>query len=231
MENKELIEIENEEKGATRRQFIQGCSAILGGAMLASGMDIAFNTNMAHAAENGGDYDFSKAENMIYSVCLQCNTGCGIKVKVQDGYGVKIDGNPYNPFNMVPNMPMATGLKEAARIDAPLCPKGQAGVQIAYDPYRIKKVLKRAGKRGEGKWVAVPFDQAVSEIVSGGKLFANVAGEENRYVEGLNDLWAVKDEATSKRLAAAIDKVFKEKDKKKAVADFKAENPISFSIL
>ncbi len=223
--NKELIEIENEGKGATRRQFIQGCSAILGGAMLTSGIDMAFKTNMAHAAENGGDYDFSKAENMIYSVCLQCNTGCGIKVKVADGFGVKIDGNPYNPFNMVPNMPMATGLKEAARIDAPLCPKGQAGVQIAYDPYRIKKVLKRAGKRGEGKWVAVPFDQAVSEIVSGGKLFANIAGEENRYVEGLNDLWAVKDEATSKRLAAAIDKVLKEKDKKKAVADFKAENP------
>lgn len=225
MDNKEFIEIENEETGTTRRQFIQGCSAILGSAMLTSGMDMAFKTNTAHAAESGGKYDFSKPENMVYSVCLQCNTGCGIKVKIEDGYGVKIDGNPYNPFNMVPNIAQSTSLKDAARVDAAVCPKGQAGVQVAYDPYRIKKVLKRAGKRGEGKWVAVPFDQAVNEIVNGGKLFSNVAGEENRTVEGLKDLWAIKDSDTAKRLDAAIAKIYKEKDKKKAVADFKAENP------
>ena len=37
-------------------------------------------------------------------------------------------------------------------VDAGLCPKGQAGHQGAYDPYRVTKVLKRAGKRGENKW-------------------------------------------------------------------------------
>jgi len=54
-----------------------------------------------------------------------------------------------------------------------------------YDPYRVVKVLKRDGKRGENKWKVIPFDQAVTEVVEGGKLFANVPGEENRVVEGL----------------------------------------------
>ena len=45
-------------------------------------------------------YELLKAENTLYSVCLNCNTGCGIKVKILDGVAVKIDGNPYNPFNL-----------------------------------------------------------------------------------------------------------------------------------
>ena len=45
-------------------------------------------------------------------------------------------------------------------------------MQTVYDPFRITQVLKRAGKRGENKWVTIPFDQAITEIVEGGKLFA-----------------------------------------------------------
>src|SRR6266511_2974450 len=64
----------------------------------------------------------------------------------------------------------------AAKVDSAICPKGQAGHQGAYDPYRIRKVLKRAGKRGENRWTSIPFDQAVDEIVKGGKLFAHEIG-------------------------------------------------------
>ena len=39
-------------------------------------------------------YELSKAENILHTVCLQCNTGCGIKVKLLNGLAVKIDGNP-----------------------------------------------------------------------------------------------------------------------------------------
>ena len=51
-------------------------------------------------------YELLKAENTLYSVCLNCNTGCGIKVKILDGVAVKIDGNPYNPFNLHPHLEM-----------------------------------------------------------------------------------------------------------------------------
>ncbi len=161
------------------------------------------------------DYPFNDPENIIYSVCLNCNTGCGIKAKIQDGVLAKIDGNPYNPWTMVPHLSMKTDIDEAARIDGALCPKGQAGVQIAYDPYRIRKVLKRAGKRGENKWITIPFEQAIQEIVEGGKLFANVPGEENRVVEGLKDIMALRDADVAKAMAEDIKAIWDEKDKAK----------------
>jgi tetrathionate reductase subunit A len=64
-----------------------------------------------------------------------------------------------------------------------ICPKGQAGLQSAYDPYRIVSVLKRkpGTRRGENQWVTISFEKAIDEIVNGGDLF----GEGN--VEGLKD--------------------------------------------
>jgi len=141
-------------------------------------------------------------EGYLYSSCLQCNTGCGIKVKVIDGEAVKIEGNPYSPFNRFPQLGYATALADATNEFGALCPKGQAGFQTAYDPYRLRKVLKRAGPRGSNKWATIPFDQAILEISEGGTLFANVAGEENRVVSGLRELWALRDPAILSAMAA-----------------------------
>ena len=122
----------------------------------------------------GKDYNLAHAEKMIYSVCQQCNTQCGIKVKIIDQVGPekigvvgKIEGNPFSPWNLVPHLNYATPVNDAATIDGVLCPRGQAGLQTVYDPYRLIKVLKRAGKRGENKWMTIPFEQAVDEIVEG----------------------------------------------------------------
>jgi len=41
-------------------------------------------------------YPFDRPESMIYTSCLQCNTGCGIKVKIQDGVAIKIDSGRSN---------------------------------------------------------------------------------------------------------------------------------------
>ena len=167
------------------------------------------------------EYILAKPEHVLYSVCQQCNTQCGIKVKVWDGVVAKIEGNPYSPWNMVPHLPYATPVTETAAVDAALCPKGQAAIQTAYDPYRIVKVLKRAGKRGEGTWRSIAFDQAVTEIVEGGLLFKDVPGEETRRVEGLRDLWAIRDAKLMRDLAADSKKVAA---KQMALADFKARH-------
>ena len=73
-----------------------------------------------------------------------------------------------------------------------------------YDPYRITKVLKRAGKRGEGKWKTVPFEQAIEEIVNGGVLFKDVSGEENRKVEGLTNIAVLRDPKIFKELSDGL---------------------------
>jgi tetrathionate reductase subunit A len=148
------------------------------------------------------DYTLAKTDNVLYSVCLQCNTQCTVKAKFQDGVLVKLDGNPYSPLNLQPQLPYGTALDDAVRVDGHLCPKGQGGVQTVYDPYRLRKVLKRAGPRGSGKWKVIEFEQAVEEIVEGGRLFAD-AGE-NRTVAGFRQVFALRDGELSKAMAADV---------------------------
>src|SRR5512137_3108616 len=104
----------------SRRDFIK-TSAIVGcGALVASQMDFA--SGLIARVEAGEitqaeAYQLMQAENTLYSVCLNCNTGCGIKVKILDGVAVKIDGSPYNPFTLTPHLPMTESMERAAKVD------------------------------------------------------------------------------------------------------------------
>jgi tetrathionate reductase subunit A len=227
----------NGEKGISRRGFVK-CSALLGGTLLASQMNWA--RDLVQRAEAGllspeEEYELIRAENILYTVCLQCNTGCGIKVKLyrkgDKALAVKIDGNPYNPFVMLPHLSYKTSPMEMRTVDAPICPKGQAGIQTVYDPYRVTRVLKRAGKRGEGKWMSIPFDKAIEEIVNGGKLFSHVPGEENRVVKGLKDICVLRDPKLLKAMAEDAKAIAKAKDKKKAVEEFKTKHAANLHYL
>lgn len=223
MKSKSTVEVLN----ISRRTFLAK-GALLGTAV-AAGEAAATEPNAAllNNARPDTPYALADLDNTIYSVCLNCNTGCGIKCKIQDGVLSKIDGNPYNPWTLLPHLPYATSVESAARVDGSICPKGQAGMQMAYDPYRIRKVLKRAGKRGENKWVSIPFAQAVEEICEGGNLFAGVPGEESRRVQGLRELRKLTDAKVSKEMAADIKAYWDEKDPaKKAdlIAAFKSKH-------
>ncbi|HXG52759.1 MAG TPA: molybdopterin-dependent oxidoreductase [candidate division Zixibacteria bacterium] len=44
------------------------------------------------------------------------------------------------------------------------CQKGACYVHRMYDPTRIKFPLKRVGKRGEGKWKRISWDEALTEV-------------------------------------------------------------------
>src|SRR3989338_3704215 len=214
-------------KMLSRKKFLKLSTSVGAGTLLGSAlMDGLGSLNNALASGDiqGANYDLNKPENIINSVCLQCNTGCGIKVKLLDGLAVKIDGNPYSPWTMWPHIPAKVSLQDTSAVDGYICPKGQSGIQTLYDPYRIRRVLKRAGKRGENKWVSISFEQAVKEIVNGGKIFSNISGEENRSVEGLKDIWAIRDPKGFKEMSQDIKEIWhtKEKDgKKKKVEEFK----------
>ncbi len=189
-----------------------------GAAERAAAFDGSSDSAIMNSSRPDAPYDMVRADNHICSSCLQCNTGCGIRCKIQDGVVTKIDGNPYSPWTMLPHLPFATSLDDAAPVDGALCPKGQSGLQTAYDPYRLRKVLKRAGKRGENRWVTIPFEQAIREICEGGALFSGVAGEESRQVEGLRSLMTVTDPALAKVLDADVKAIWDEKDKAKKQA-------------
>ena len=225
-----------EEIPRSRRSFLAG-GALLGTAAWTHGAEAA-----APAGEHAllisrrpdAPYELAAAENAVYSSCLQCNTGCGIKCKLQDGVVTKIDGNPYNPWTLLPHLPFSTPADEAALVDGAICPKGQAGLQTAYDPYRLRKVLKRAGRRGENRWVTIPFEQAVREICEGGHLFADVPGEEDRYVEGLRELTALTDPAVAQAMAADVRAIWNEDDpdkKQDLVAAFQEKHREHLDVL
>ncbi len=174
-------------------------------------------------AMNAAETSFeAKPENQLYTVCLQCNTGCGIKVKILEGLAAKIDGNPYSPWTLWPHPAYETPLKDMATVEGAICPKGQAGIQTAYDPYRIVSVLKRkpGTKRGEGQWETISFEQAIKEVVEGGDLF----GEGQ--VDGFRAVRALTDPEVAHEMKAFITKIWDEKDpekKKELVHEFQTE--------
>lgn len=74
--------------------------------------------------------------NWYASVCRQCNAGCGISVKVREGRAIKIEGNDKHPVNK-----------------GKICARGQAGVQVLYNPDRVKgPMIKENGKFREASW-------------------------------------------------------------------------------
>lgn len=84
----------------------------------------------------------------IPSTCGMCLHGCGIKVYVENGVALKIEGDPDNLDNL-----------------GKLCPKGNAGLRRLYDPKRIRKPMKRSNpRRGPDEdpgWEEIEWEEAL----------------------------------------------------------------------
>lgn len=87
-------------------------------------------------------------EEVIKSCCYFCNSGCDCLVYVKGGRVQRIEGDP-----------------ESLTTQGKLCAKGLASKQVLYHPDRLIKPLKRVGKRGEGKWQPISWDEALDTIV------------------------------------------------------------------
>ena len=210
----------------TRREFLK-TSAFVGGTLAVAGALPWAQGRMIETMAVRGErvpYPLNKPENIIYSVCLNCHTACTIKAKLQEGVVVKVDGNPYSPMNLLPHLEENTSLAKAANVDGKLCPKGQASVQVLYDPYRLRKVLKRkpGTKRGEGKWITIEWDQFIEEVVNGGDLFGEGP------VPGLKDVYKLRDPELSKVLAADAAAVAKGE---MSIEEFKAKHKEHLDVL
>jgi anaerobic selenocysteine-containing dehydrogenase len=81
------------------------------------------------------------------TICDECSSGCGMRVKRVEKNAVKLEGNPDFPLNQ-----------------GTLCTRGQAALQSLYNPDRIKAPLKRTGKRGSNQWKEIGWDEALAEV-------------------------------------------------------------------
>ncbi len=97
--------------------------------------------------------DWPKRTEKHYAVvpttCFNCEAACGLLAYVdkEDWSVRRMEGNPYHPASRGRN-----------------CAKGPATVNQIRDPERILYPLKRAGRRGEGKWERVSWDTVLDEI-------------------------------------------------------------------
>ena len=99
------------------------------------------------------------------SLCRQCCSGCGLEVRVMEGetevtrhgqrglmrmgLAKKLEGNRQHPVNQ-----------------GKLCARGHAGLQVTYNPDRIRFPLKRTGPRGSGQYRQVSWEEAVKELTA-----------------------------------------------------------------
>ncbi|GAB4297442.1 MAG: tetrathionate reductase subunit A [Myxococcota bacterium] len=160
---------EGEGYNLTRRTFIKASATLAGVAAVAP---VFIKAREAAAeppryTEEPPD-DVETADDIIYSTCQMCHSRCGIRAKVKNGVLVKLDGNPYHPntkhTDERPQYSADPASDEILKRPGRLCPRGQAGIQTVYDPYRITQPLKRVGARGAGLWQAIEWDQAFKEI-------------------------------------------------------------------
>lgn len=81
------------------------------------------------------------------STCRQCSAGCGIIVRVINGRARKIEGNPAHPLNR-----------------GKLCARGQAGLQLLYDPDRLRNAVRQSGGRGSRHFEPISWTTAIEEL-------------------------------------------------------------------
>ncbi len=128
-----------------------------------------------------------KGDRIVNTVCLACNARCGLRVAVKDGKLVQVDGNPYHPYNRSgKEIPYDTPVEKSFKAVATTCAKPQMDNDYLYNPYRITQPLKRIGKRGEGRFKPISWEQLIREVSEGGYLFKEIG--DNRYYPGIKDV-------------------------------------------
>jgi len=124
---------------------------MVGAAVLAAGGAIGSRAlaGTVNLAKGGKDYspETGTERQMIPSACWNCVTRDSMVGYVENGRLVKLEGQP-----------------DSIRGLGKICAKGAAGINQLYDPDRVLYPMKRAGKRGEGKWKRISWDEALTEL-------------------------------------------------------------------
>lgn len=134
----------------SRRGFLAGSA---GTAMLAfMGFPL---TTLAKAVQAAAE----DLETMTWSGCaVNCGSRCQLKVFSKNGRIIRIETDD-------------TGRPEDTVVDGACpqvraCQRGRSMRQRIYAPERLKYPMKRVGKRGEGKFERISWEQALDEIAA-----------------------------------------------------------------
>lgn len=178
----------------SRRKFLLAAGASgIAGAYLYKDMikKVVLNQNSGEKTKDSvyANSQNPKEGNIYSSVCNGCVTHCGVRVKVKDNKVLRVFGNPYSLLSSDPWLNMKTSIKDSfdmlnsAKIHSSVCARGNLVFDKLYDKSRVTKILKRAGKRGENKWISINPNDFLDEIINGGNLF------NEGYIKGFKEVF------------------------------------------
>jgi len=157
--------------GMKRRNFLRW-SGLFGSSALV-GPSLVRRLKSGSPFKTGAPIDAAAvvSETMIRTGCPSHNCGgrCVLRVYVRDGVIVRIEGDD-RPEDSIENPQLRA------------CVRGRAYRRRQYHPDRLKYPMKRAGKRGEGKFVRISWDEALDKVASEMVRVKNTYGNASMYV-------------------------------------------------
>ncbi|WP_424210645.1 DMSO/selenate family reductase complex A subunit [Streptomyces sp. BI20] len=152
------------------RRSVLAWSAAVGGGLALVGTGAAFDvlpgTGRAHAAGAGP----GPLETVWSSCNVNCGSRCPLRLQVSDGRVVRV---------LADN----TGDDTKGTQQIRACVRGRAMRQRIYNADRLKKPMKRKGKRGSGEWEEISWEQAYAEIAGTVKRLIKDYGNESIYLQ------------------------------------------------
>lgn len=134
------------EEGFARRDFLKMVGLGTAGVAASS---TAIHAGIGALGIQNEEFPPYGPESHVAGLCGMCPARCGLIVRKIGERAVKVEGNPLDPANQ-----------------GGLCPVAQAGLQLVYNPDRVRSPLKRIGERGSGRWQAIAWPEALSLIKS-----------------------------------------------------------------
>lgn len=154
----------------TRRSFLKWSAAIGGTAALAGGVDFGLKTIEGAVAAG-------EEQTLTVGCYHNCGGRCILATKVKDGTILRIVPDPTPAADETPEVPRAIP-----------CVRGRSQIRRVYAPDRLKYPMKRVGKRGEGKFERISWEEALDTIANEMKRIKDAYGNEAFY---FNYAWGV----------------------------------------
>ena len=105
----------------------------------------------------------TKEQTRVRTICRSCgHGGCGIYAAVEEGKVVKIMPDKEHPVSK-----------------GYTCKKAHGFLDLQYHPDRLLYPQKRVGKRGEGKWERISWDEALTLLADKMNQFKEESGAES----------------------------------------------------
>lgn len=157
------------EKALSRRQFIQASASVATTTSIISSISLPFSAQATPTITIQPD---EVSEKIKYSACLvNCGSRCPLKVHVKDDVITRISNETMYDDTQF-------GLHQIRP-----CLRGRSVRWKTYNPDRLKCPLLRTGKRGEGKFKRISWDEATTIVAQKLRSTIDTYGNEAIYYQ------------------------------------------------